>query len=404
MKRVYLTPEVIDTVSAPTDGEVWLADSAVAGFGVRVWNRKEKIGKAYAVRATDQHGRSTRITLKNWELQDLARSSWRFAFRETEPTFGEFLPEVRRWARDQIDRLAGRPTLAEEDRDQWARSAEQSKKITLARAAAGVITNLELGGRSQIYRDRLDKLFSVHVPEHIKKKPLVEITLAEISSVLQDPVLSYGNMRTLRPFIGKCVELVRQFKGRTHDSLWDFERLIEVEVQTVEHPMVRWKSGQFKNLIRFLSQHDAWQQGLCLALYFETQNALSAAMAAQWIDFVDVRYTSRMHADQRPMWRREWRTGGRQGWRAEITVRANAIFKQVEERHIRDVVDEIECLFPSPYGRQHSHIRSVDHVWRQALAHFDLPHIRPRLAHVLYHAALWGDWAPEDRLYVPLGD
>lgn len=394
---------MIDTLSEPKEGEVWLADSVVPGFGVRVWNRKGKIGKAYAVRSADEHGRSTRIALRKWELQDFARSSWRFAFRESEPTFGELLPEARRWARDQIDRLAGRPTLDDEIRDQWVRSAEQARKITLARAAAGVLTNLELGGRSQVYRDRLDKLFSTHVPEHIQKKVLVEITLSEISSVLRAPELSYGNMRTLRPFLGKCIELVRQFHGRMHESLWDFERVIGVEVQAVEHPMVQWESGQFKSLIRYLSQHDAWQQGLCLALYFETRNALSAAMAARWDDFVDVRYAPRIYTGQRPIWRREWRAGGRQGWGTEITVRANDIFKLVEERHVSDLADDVECLFPSRYGRQHSHVRSVDHVWRQALAHFDLPHIRPRLAHVLYRAALWGRWEPEGRLYVPPG-
>ncbi len=404
MKRIYLTPEIIDTFAEPKTGETWLADSAVPGFGVRIWHRNGKIGKAYAVRAADEYGRFNRIALRKWELQDIAQSSWRFALGEHAPTFGELLPEARLWARDQIDRLTGRPTLADERRDQWARSAEQAGKITLARAAAGVITTLELGGRSQVYRDRLDKLFSAYVPENLKKKPLVKITLAEIASVLRSPVLSYGNMRALRPFLGKCIDLVRQFHGRTHESLWDFERMIEIKVQTVEHPMVHWESSRFKELIRYLSQHDVWQQGLCLALYFETRNALSAAMAAHWDDFVDVRYISRMHVGQRPMWRREWRAGGRRGWGAEITVRANTIFTLIEERHASDVAEKVERLFPSRYGRQHSHIRSVDHVWRQTLAHFELPHIRPRLAHVLYDAALWGRWKPEDRLYVPSGD
>ena len=262
MKRIYLTPEIIDTFAEPKTGETWLADSAVPGFGVRIWHRNGKIGKAYAVRAADEYGRFNRIALRKWELQDIAQSSWRFALGEHAPTFGELLPEARLWARDQIDRLTGRPTLADERRDQWARSAEQAGKITLARAAAGVITTLELGGRSQVYRDRLDKLFSAYVPENLKKKPLVKITLAEIASVLRSPVLSYGNMRALRPFLGKCIDLVRQFHGRTHESLWDFERMIEIKVQTVEHPMVHWESSRFnlvacvREMVPIIGEHE----------------------------------------------------------------------------------------------------------------------------------------------------
>lgn len=401
LKRVYLTSELVDNLSAPESGEVWLADSEVVGFGVRLWSRSGKIGKAYAVRVPDAQGRVVRKALKQWELAEIVRSTWRFAFAESDPTFGQLLPEARLWARDEIDRIAGRPTLDDEMRSQWARSAKQARKITLARASEGVLTNLTLGGRSQAYRDRLDKLFATYVPEEIQKKPVVELTSDDISLILKNENLSHGNMRVLRPFIGKCLGIVRQFHGKTHESLWDFERRIEIDVHKFEHPLAQWKCSQFDDLINYIMRHDLWQQGLCLALYLETRNSLRAATSARWKDFVDVSYVSRMEPERQTIWRREWQVNGREGWSAQVTIRANAVLERIGELHAGLLTREVEYLFPSRYGRQHAHVRSVEHVWRHTLTHFRLPYLSPRLAHILYEEARWGEWRPQDRLYTP---
>jgi hypothetical protein len=282
LKRIYLTPEIVDGACASELGEIWLADTVVPGFGVRVWNVNGVQGRAYITRVADREGRFVRRTLKKWDLWKLQRSSVRFLFREPSTiSFGDFLEEAREWALDEIDRIKGRPTREEEERAQRERSSRQAQIITLARAAKAVITNLELAGRSQAYRDRLDKLFAIYVPDRLQNKRLVSLTEADFAEVLKNPSLSIGNMRTLRPFLGKCIEIGRKFHGRMHSSLWDFERNLNIETQKVVHPMASWKVRQFRELIQYLAGHETWQQGLCLALYLETREAMRTVMSAR---------------------------------------------------------------------------------------------------------------------------
>lgn len=399
----FLTKELVDSAVAPENGELWISDSEVRGLGLRIWSSNGRQGKAYCVRTKDARGRFIRRTLKWWELP---RSYWRWVFYDEDddrvPTLGDHVHHAREWARDEIDRLKGRPTLDQEERSQRARSAWQGRHITLARAAKAVLLNLQLGGRSLAYRDRLDKLFALYVPEPVKSKRLTRLTEEDLATVLRNPHLSYGNMRTLRPFLGKCVNITEQVKLRRHRSLWDFERNLEIEVTKIVNPMVDWEVDSFRNLISHLTTHAHWRQALCLALYFETREALESAMAAEWDQFKDVPYRSQLDAEEGRFWRREWQLHGKGGWRHQITVRANRIFELVA--HKRSTLAEASpYLFPSGYGRQFPHIRSVDHVWRDVIATCSVPYISPRMARILYSAALWGSaWSADDGLFSPV--
>jgi len=208
-------------------------------------------------------------------------------------------------------------------------------------------------------------------------------------------------MRALRPFLGKCIQICRKFHCKIHDSLWDFERNLDIDGQKITHPMAKWKVRQFRDLVQHLSGHEKWQQGLCLAFYLETQGSLQTTMSARWDEFIDVSYFLTSDPERKRFWRREWRANGRQGWRAQITIGANRLFERIAKRPAHLDAEEI-FLFPSQYGRQVQHIRSVEHVWRHALSHYRLPYLTPRLAHIFYDAARWtGPDRTSDRLYNP---
>jgi len=400
VRRAYLTAEYVDRIELPANGEQWIADTAQPGFGLRIWATPNGVGKAYSVRATSPEGISIRRSANPW---DLSRRMWlpmeeRYDFRN----IGRYLPEARKWARDQLDTIRGKPTLRDEERSQRAKSARWGRNLTLQRAALAVLTNLSLARRSITYRDRLDKLFSIHVPDHIQLKRITRIKSVDIDTILSSEKLSPENLRILRPFLGRCVDMCREVKVWPHKSLrwYQFDPEFTYRNRTSE-PKIDWSREQFRDFFGQWATERRWQQGLCLSLYFHTRIPLSQLMTARWDDFSDIGYQSRLYPDDPIMWRREWRhIDGEISWHS-LTRRAQTIFQTILERHEQLGLDS-DYLFPSRYGRSVSHIRSVDHVWRESLNRAGLGYLSPKLMRELYNAeSLREIWLPEGRLFTP---
>jgi hypothetical protein len=50
MPRRLLTAEYVDGVERPPTGELWIADTEIRGFGLRVWTGEGGDFKAFAIR------------------------------------------------------------------------------------------------------------------------------------------------------------------------------------------------------------------------------------------------------------------------------------------------------------------------------------------------------------------
>ncbi len=61
LERRRLSDDFVDSVQPPQTGERWIADSAVRGFGIRLWGDKAS-RKSFARRFPDKCGRTIRRT------------------------------------------------------------------------------------------------------------------------------------------------------------------------------------------------------------------------------------------------------------------------------------------------------------------------------------------------------
>ena len=73
-ERVRLTQRMVNRLQRPKNGERWLMDSEVSGFGVRVRSSGRAV---YGIRYKDRHGKDRKITLGDIKVMrlDLARET-----------------------------------------------------------------------------------------------------------------------------------------------------------------------------------------------------------------------------------------------------------------------------------------------------------------------------------------
>jgi hypothetical protein len=95
VERVHLTPEFVDTALLPEQGERWIGDTEIQGFGLRLWRTRAGEGKAFAIRTPSVDGINVRRTFD-------PRGSWEYQYElllDRRPgKLGSYLASARRWA------------------------------------------------------------------------------------------------------------------------------------------------------------------------------------------------------------------------------------------------------------------------------------------------------------------
>jgi len=179
VERARLTPRFVFEAECPTQGERWIADTKIKGFGLRLWSTKSGGQKAFALRISDQTSRKIRRTFD-------PSKTWRDAFPGEDDKYGlgDFLDEAREWARDEIDRLKGHSTIGDEEKRRHRETTKLVRSLPLGRAANAILIGLKTNGSSQRYIDRLDKLFSNHVPTKLKQTPLINLKPRQVARAI----------------------------------------------------------------------------------------------------------------------------------------------------------------------------------------------------------------------------
>jgi hypothetical protein len=202
VERVHLTPEFVDTALPPEQGERWIGDPEIQGFGLRLWRTRAGEGKAFAIRTSSVDGINVRRTFD-------PRGSWEYQYellRDRRPDkLGSYLASARRWAWSEITRLKGLSPV-ENLEGIRTREAEQRLLSTVQEVAEDLLDDMRRRKLSEPDVDRLDKLFSVHLPETIRGAPLAEVTPDQIAKALSRSSLSVTALRQVQTFIGRIFQ------------------------------------------------------------------------------------------------------------------------------------------------------------------------------------------------------
>ena len=391
--RAILTQIIIDEAEAPISGERWISDTHQKGFGLRIWRAKNgETRKAYCIRAVDQQGRAVRLTMDYvpaWS-ELYRRRSWRYREgQQNDPTLGELIEYARRWAHDELAKMRGTATLEEEDAAQREIGKRRAAGLTVRQTADIILRGMAGRGLSEAYTDRIEKLFSNHVPTAVAGKLTCEISRDEVAGILNSSRLAPGNLRILRPFIRQVLDVPWRLRAKPKVAPHHIDEIVDPIDGPQLSALRTWTEGHYNALFKLLeAEQDKWQQARCLRLYFLSLHCpLSRLMAAQWDQVWTTKYGSRTGV--------RWKYSDRRGGWDSFRSKGEQIFRECLRRGQTEF-GENEFCFPTRFGRKVAHIRSIDHVWRQTLSSSDLPYVSPRAFRRAYRDAHpWHDWMDE---------
>ena len=398
VERARLTKSIVDRAEPPIRGESWIADTQQRGFGLRLWRSPNgEAGKNYCVRVSDPRGKGVRRSLTYWEGYHLYRNQhiWDFDYR-VPPTVGDLIEIAREWARDAIDEIKERPTLRQQDAAQKAAGKQRAAALTLTNAVRAVISTLRQDGLSQAYCDQLDKLYSVNVPKNIGDKAACEVALDEVIEVLD--ATKPGNLRQLRPLLGRALDIPRRFGVRSAASSLRLRYIGRTVSNESDLPpqLKNWSQDKFTSFVETFERYEEkWQQAFCLRFYLQFHAPLSQVMAARWDNLYESIYQPFLGADQPPRKQLVWKYVERWGRHEILRGSLLELLRTCRDRGESEVLGS-SYWFPSRLGRTVGHIRSIDHVWRGALHQHGLRYISPRLFRTAFHGVvpLFGfEWA-----------
>jgi hypothetical protein len=356
VKRAQLTPKFVFEAACPAQGERWIADTKIRGFGLRLWSTKSGGQKAFALRVSNVASQKIRRTFD-------PEGTWRAKFPTGEDKYGlgDYLDDAREWARDEIDQIKGRLTRYEMIWGEQRAVGRLIRSMPLERAANALLAGLYTTNASESYRDRLDKLFARHVPAKIKKAPLANLNPRQVARALVKADTTAGNVRVLRSFISQIIERGASFYGplgRFHDEFSEEFSAQWKRSRDVRYPELRrYRDEKYLELFRALESDDEyWQQAMAIRIYFAFRVPLNRILRAQW---------KQIHADYwYPYWPKE-----KKYWfecRERIDGNTPVLLDRVKRLGARDFGGS-RFWFPSHYSKGTPHIRTVEHAWRRAL-------------------------------------
>lgn len=360
VRRANLTPRLVFETECPEAGELWIADTRIKGFGIRLWATASGGQKAFAVRASSARGK---IVRKTFDINQAWNTRFDFAYTDRENRYGlgEYLEEARDWARDELDRIKSRPTAKEQALAEHRHIAKLVRSLPLGKAVQSLLRGLRGSGVSERYLDRLDKLFANNIPQKLKITPLGKLKPEAVAKILIKANLTPGNARTLRAFISQVLERGASFDGPLGRFQEQFASTFSSEwerVRKVRYPELnKLPEKKYQQLFYVLeSEREYWQQALAIRLYFEFRVPLIRVLSAEWNQIFDS-YWYPYAPTEKEFWFE---------CRENLTEEVNRILQLVRQHGEGDFSSR-SYWFPTKREQHGTHIRSVEHIWRLAL-------------------------------------
>lgn len=198
VQRRFLTPDFVNSVQPPVKGEVWIADTEVKGFGLRLFVSMQG-GKSYSIRVSDKSKRTVRRAF------DIYKSSTYLSATGVgilHVQIGDFLDEARSWAIDEIGYLK----IPIEEHCEKVVKEPIFTKATFEQAVGCLLDEKEKAGGETDYLARLGRMFHRWVPSDMRSKVLSEISSEALAETLIRSEIGAGTVKTLRWLIGQLFE------------------------------------------------------------------------------------------------------------------------------------------------------------------------------------------------------
>jgi len=362
VQRRVLTSDFVNSVQPPPEGEVWIADIKIKGFGLRLFT-SSRSGKSFSIRVSDESGRSIRKTfdLYGSPVYICATAEDRFRLE-----LGDFLDDARSWAQTEIEKLKSSTLVEDENRRDRDEVGRLVRKITFQRAAESLIAGLYGRGRSQAYKTSLFSILK-YIPDRLMRRALSEITPEEMAEALVDDRINPSNMTKLRSLIVQVFKQADDFGASSSEFLEQLSNHIKQRLKADYDPYSALdvlKRQDYERVLECLEKESTpWQQALCIRLYFEVGAPLSRVMSARWAQIYDGVWYPIM-----PSERKYWFLS-----REPLSGAATELIDRINTLVLRDF-GETSFLFPSAHRGADAPIASIQPMWRRALSECGLPY------------------------------
>ena len=379
--RRHLTRDFIEGLSAPTSGEVWIADTEIPGFGVRLWATKGNGGAAYGIR-TNANGRIVRKSFSPNAVKFLSgrkiltikgeRGNSRLS-KDHILRLSWYLDEARDWAQTEIGRLKGRQPsevlyLKTLEAERIYRQ-KLSSRLTNHKLKFLVEKILEYGycrGWNESYRDRLRQAFeSFDRTTGVGSLTIQELRDGRLLSAVTEAQIGLGTLRLvksiLKPVSTNLHFLTDVASGRLfpRDGRGRYPRPTEME-KTLESASM----SDFEALLRGLAKIDYdWRSTVCIELCFRFNVPVQRVLTARWSQIRDGRWWPYNPAE---------RTNSHFYWQ-NIHEREFELLTAARQKLIQEKIAS-DFWFPNHQDPQRS-IKNVDRAWLALIEEAQFPKV-----------------------------
>lgn len=364
-QKRLLTPDFVDRQCPPDQGEVWIADTMIKGFGLRLWATASGGNKAFCFRGKGMQGIPTRRTFSI----DRHLDGFDHFLYDGLP-LGRYLEIARRWAIDCKVAINNGKGLSQTELfylDYLQRRADNNKinGIEFGRAARAILKGFWLQAKKKDYIKKRSKYFKKYISVELQKKPFKSIDPKDIAECFDGLLPGQSHYLILRNFITRVYEEVSYFDYEYRPLNKQF--LKQVAIVRDRNLKLRLSDQSIFNLdtlhrvkAYLMAEEKKWQQACCIRMFLEVGSSLSRVMQAKWSQIIDKKWYPYL-----PHEHDYWYECAE-----EISPALEDILLDVKQKSMAS-----DYFFPSDYSRSVPHIKSIDTVWRHCLYDLDLPYI-----------------------------
>lgn len=302
VKRCFITPNLLRSLSLPKGKEYWIADTSIRGFGVRVWKRAGKVEFNYTVRKSNKDGKSIRRSLNRNTLVSRAYLDDGWYWDDEVPLpherdLASYLAEARNWAKLEIAKITGRIESDEvlneaRIKDEAYRShvGKRVANMTLGQCVELVLSSGKSRNWTVEYQDRLRQAFDAFDLEAECRDLLItDLAGGLLAKKIEASSIGYGTMRVFRSLMNVVIANIHVLGGPSINRLWPHGITSQIIPKEEFHQFLeQLEALEFKKFLDSIRDFDcSWQSKTAIELALCFNSPFSRVLNGRWSQIVD---------------------------------------------------------------------------------------------------------------------